>query len=311
MTSVFGPLTLVVNPVSGKGKVAAALPRIRATLDELGLDHEIRVTAAPGEATRIARQTLEAGARFVVAVGGDGTIHEVVNGMMGVDGPIRPDAVLGAVAAGSGSDFVRTFDLPGDAVRACAHLAGDATRPLDVAKVMYVDHSSGREAVRYFTNIAEVGLGASTVARSARLPRAIGRARYFLGFWMTLPGFRPCRVRIDGDDAGADTWEGRAFNVVVANGRYFGGGMHISPKSRCDDGMFDVLVMKGPKTDSFTTLPKVYRGTHLPHQDIVELRASRMRVEAERPLPIEADGEELGSTPATFELLPSALSLKV
>jgi diacylglycerol kinase (ATP) len=117
MGSPFGPLVLIVNPVSGKGKVAAALPRIEAALRQQDLEYRVEVTRGPGDATRAAGKALDRGERFVVAVGGDGTIHEVVNGMI-VDGaPVRSDALLGVIAAGSGSDFVRTADLPGDAVR--------------------------------------------------------------------------------------------------------------------------------------------------------------------------------------------------
>jgi YegS/Rv2252/BmrU family lipid kinase len=309
MTSPFGPLTLVVNPASGRGRVAAALPKVEEALRAADLGYSVAVTRGPGDATRAARAALEAGGRFVVAVGGDGTVHEVVNGMLDDRGrPLREGAVLGVIAAGSGCDFVRTFDLPGDSMGACARLAGEATRPLDVGKVTYVDHSSGAEVARYFANIAEVGLGAAVVDRADRLPRAAGRSRYLAAFWMVLPGFRESRIRLE---VGGRAFAGRVHNVVVANCRYFGGGMHISPKSSPDDGSFDVLVLKGPKLQSFTSTPKVYRGTHLPHEDIVELTGSRVRIEADPALPIEADGERLGSTPATFELLPRPLLLKV
>ena len=136
---------------------------------------------------------------------------------------------------------------------------------------------------RYFVNIAEAGLGGAVVARAAGfkgLGRFLGGARYACGFWLTLPRFRPAAVRLDADGH-AFGW--RAFNVVVANCRFYGGGMQISPKSDPGDGLLDVLVMTGPKSDSFTTLPKVYRGTHLPHRNIAELRAGQVRVEAGRP----------------------------
>jgi diacylglycerol kinase (ATP) len=99
--------------------------------------------------------------------------------------------------------------------------------------------------------------------------------------------------------------------VVVANCRFYGGGMQISPKSEPDDGTLDVLVMAGPKSDAFTMLPKVYRGTHLPHRNIAELRASRIRVETDLPFRIEADGEMLGTTPANFEVIGKPLRVKV
>jgi diacylglycerol kinase family enzyme len=161
---------------------------------------------------------------------------------------------------------------------------------------------------RYFPNIAEAGLGGAVCRRVTTLPRRLGPAQYFVAFWMVLPGFAPATVRIDADGR---TYEGRAVNVVVANCRYFGGGMQISPKSSPDDGALDVLVLTGPKLDSFTTLPKVYRGTHLPHRNIVELRGRRITVEADTPLPIEADGEPLGMTPATFEVIDHAVRVKV
>ena len=115
-------------------------------------------------------------------------------------------------------------------------------------------------------------------------------------------------MRLDADGQ-AFSW--RAYNVVVANCRFYGGGMQISPKSEPDDGALDVLIMTGPKSDSFTTLPKVYRGTHLPHPGIAELRAGRVQVDTDQPFGVEADGEMLGTTPATFGVIPAAIRLKV
>jgi diacylglycerol kinase (ATP) len=146
------------------------------------------------------------------------------------------------------------------------------------------------------------------VARAARLGRFLGVTRYASGFWLTLPRFRPTTVRIDADGQ-AFAW--RAFNVVVANCRFYGGGMQISPKSDPGDCLLDVLVMTGPKSDAFTTLPKVYSGTHLPHRNIVELRAGRVQVDTDRPFLVEADGETLGTTPASFGIIPGVIRLKV
>ena len=194
----------------------------------------------------------------------------------------------------------------GDAVEGARHLVGDQIRRIDLGRVTY---SAGpAEVTRYFPNIAEAGLGAAVVARTSGLPGFLGPAKYFCGFWLTLPRFRPATVRVEAD---GHAYEWRAHNVVVANGRFYGGGMHISPKSEPDDGILDVLVMAGPKSEAFTALPKVYRGTHLPHRNIVELRASLVRVEADPPFPIEADGEYLGTTPATFEVIPLPIRMKV
>ena len=306
MTSPFGPLVIIANPNAGRGKAGAALGEIDRVLKDAALDHRIVETTHPGHATQAARDALRGGERYLVAVGGDGTVHEVVNGMLEDGEPVAADAVLGVVAAGSGCDFVRSFGIPGDAVQAARHLAGDAVRQIDVGRVTYA--AGEGQTSRYFPNIAEVGLGGSVVARAARLPPLLGPARYLAGFWLTLPGFRPATVRLEAD---GQAYEWRAHNVVVANCQFYGGGMRISPKSEPDDGVLDVLVMVGPKSEAFTTIPKVYKGTHLPHRDIVELRASRIRVEADAPLAIEADGETLGTTPATFEIIRKAIQLKV
>ncbi len=149
------------------------------------------------------------------------------------------------------------------------------------------------------------------VARTAGLTRTgklLGGAKYAAGFWLTLPRFHPAAVRLDAD---GHPYAWRAFNVVVANCRFYGGGMQISPNSDPGDCLLDVLVMTGPKTDSFTTLPKVYKGAHLPHRHIAELQAAQLRVDADAPFPIEADGEVLGSTPASFGIIPGVIRLKV
>ncbi len=309
MPSPYGPLTVIVNPHAGKRRVGEEIPELERTLRARGLPYTLLRTDGRGDATRFAREALEAGGRFLVAVGGDGTVHEVVNGMMGDDGtPIAPDAVLGVVAAGSGCDFIRTFGLPGDATRACFHLTGDNVYPLDVGRITYTT-VSGSTDTRWFVNVAEAGLGAAVAARAERMSPRLGQAKYFVGFWLTLPRFRLATVRVQADRR---TYEGPAYLVVVGNAQYYGGGMRISPRSYPGDGVLDVLVFKGPKTDSFTLLPKIYRGEHVPHDHVEELRARHtLTIEADRPLPIEADGEVLGTTSATVEVVAHALRMKL
>ena len=305
MTSPFGPLVLIANPKAGRGRVDRALPRIENVLTNNNLSYRIVRTTHPGHATEAAWQALRNGERYLVAVGGDGTVHEVVNGMIENGKPLAPDAVLGVVPAGSGCDFVRSFGLPAEAEQAARHLAGDQVRPIDVGTVICTDGET-----RCFVNIAQVGLGATVVARAAGLKagRLLGGARYAAAFWLALPRFRPAAVKLDADSH-CHAW--RAFNVVVANCRFYGGGMHISPNSDPGDGLLDILVMTGPKSDSFTIVPKVYKGAHLPHRNIAELRAARLSVAAEPCFPVEADGELLGTTPASFGIMAGAIRMKV
>jgi diacylglycerol kinase family enzyme len=177
---------------------------------------------------------------------------------------------------------------------------------LDVIRAEYID--GGRTAVRYVPNIAEAGLGGAVVARAERLSRRYGRSRYFLGFWLTVSRYRPCGVTVRAD---RKEFSGRANNVMVANCQFYGGGMKISPRSYPGDGILEVQISTGPKSEAFTLLPKVYRGEHVPHPHIEELRGRVIAVDAERPLPVEGDGEVLGTTPATFSVLPQVLRLKI
>jgi diacylglycerol kinase (ATP) len=298
--SQFGPLVIIANSRSGHRQ----LSRAEAALRDAGLGYRVVLTTGPGHATEAAWKALLDGTRYLVAAGGDGTVHEVVNGMLREDRPVAKDAVLGVLPMGSGCDFVRSFGIPrraGDAVR---HLTGNAVRQIDVGKV-----TLGTGQVRYFVNIAEAGLGGSVVAKAARLPGRLSSIRYFAGFWMALPGFRRCAARMDVD--GHESRWPAAINVVVANCQFYGGGMRVSPKSDPADGALEVLAMTGPKHVACTTLPQIYLGRHLPHRYIAEFQACRVRLDTDLPLPIEADGELLGTTPATFEIIPGAIQLKI
>jgi diacylglycerol kinase family enzyme len=151
-------------------------------------------------------------------------------------------------------------------------------------------------------------MGAAMVARAERLPRSLGRGRYFAGFWSALATFRPADFHVR---AGTREFSGPARTVVVANCQYHGEGRRISPRSWPSDGLLDVLVMKGPRSDAFTRLPAIYQGDHLPDPNIEEMKGRTVRVDADRPLPVEADGRVLGSTPAVFQVLRLALRLKI
>ncbi len=306
MASPFGDLVVIANPHAGRGRVGAELPELERQLLSRRLGYRIEETRGPGDASRAAREALEAGERFIVAVGGDGTVHEVVNGMVVDDRAVAEDAVLGVVAAGSGCDFVRTFGLPGDVPRAAGHLEGERIYRIDVVRAEY--QRDGRSVVRYVPNIAEVGLGAAVVERAQRLPRRLGRSRYFWSFWLSVKRYRPGEIRVKVD---RKEWTGRANNVVVANCQFYGGGMKISPRSYPGDGLLEVQISTGPKSDAFTMIPKIYRGEHLPHPHIKELRGREIVIDADRPLPVEGDGEVLGTTPARFSVVPEVLALKI
>ncbi|MGH2819578.1 MAG: diacylglycerol/lipid kinase family protein [Actinomycetota bacterium] len=305
MSSPYGPMVVVCNARAGN-RVPRFLPQLREHLDRRGLEYEVRYTETAGHATRLARQALDDGKRFIVAMGGDGTVHEVVNGMLENDEAVVPEAVLGVVAAGTGSDFIKTFGIPDMVPHAAAHLDGPESFPIDIGKITYVE--DGKEVTRYFPNVAEVGLGADVVARAARLPRALGPMVYFFAFWLTLRKHRPAQVVVDLVDR---RYEGPMNNLVVANGQFFGGGMKVAPKAAPTDGLLDVQIEHARKREAIALIPKIYKGRHVPHPDIDEAKRVRLSITVDRPLRVEADGEVLGYTPASFEVLRDALRLKV
>jgi diacylglycerol kinase family enzyme len=206
---------------------------------------------------------------------------------------------------GSGCDYAKTFEIPIEPAAALARIVGSTARSIDAAELAY--RSDGADTKRFFANIAEVGIGGSCVARAARLPRFLGPAMYGIAFMLTLPAFKRLDAKITLDDR---TYEGPLTDLVVAIGQVFGGGMRVAPKADPADGVFDVQVHFGTKVDYVRGLPKVYKGTHVPHPRIREERARTITVECEPVGLIEADGEVLGHTPATFRVLPGALRLR-
>jgi YegS/Rv2252/BmrU family lipid kinase len=306
LSSPFGEIDLICNTRSGRGGVAKALPEVEAELRRRGLAYRIHRTEHAGHATEIARAALDEGRTFLVAMGGDGTVHEVVNGMIANDAPVNPEAVMGVVAAGTGSDFIKTFGIPASPAGAVALLEGPNYFPIDIGKVTRL--VDGVSETRYFANIAEVGIGADVVARAQRLPRWLGPTVYLVAFWLVMRKHHLAQVRVDLVDR---VYEGPMNNMVVANGQFFGGGMKIAPKAAPTDGLLDIQIEHARKREAIAMMQKIYKGTHLPHPDIEEAKRVKASIEADRALRIEADGELLGYTPATFEVVKDVLQLKV
>jgi diacylglycerol kinase (ATP) len=312
MTSPFGTIDVIADPATGP--VAEQLPQVRRCLDRLDLPHRVHVAPEPGAGEALARAARLAGGRFLVALGDDAAVQRVINGSLGEEGPEVLDLVIGVVPAGSGNDLVRSFGLPEDAEGACEHLVGDNVYPLDLMKVVTTD-PDGMRVMRYAANLAEVGLGGEMARRSrrgggdaARTDPGGGRAR-FTAFWGAYLRAKPADVIVRVD---TKAWEGRAFNIVIGNGQ-FTGGLRLAPRSFPGDGVIDALIFHGPRTDAYTMLPDIYRhGDHVPNPHIEELRAKiRIAVEADRPLAVVADGVPAGTTPATFQVIPQPISLKL
>jgi YegS/Rv2252/BmrU family lipid kinase len=213
------------------------------------------------------------------------------------------------IPRGTGWDFVRTYGIPRRFDDAVAVARDGYARAIDLGRAHYRSWD-GSEADSYFANIASAGMSGAIAKRANEASKALGGKASYL--WATLTVFArwrndEVRVAVDGE-----TRTGRMHDVVVANGRFFGGGMMICPEAEPDDGLLDVLLIGDlTKRDLLLTLPKTYRGGHLPHPKAELLRGATVQVNAREPLPVELDGEQPGTTPARFDIVPQALRLRV
>jgi len=294
----------LVNPASDNGATGRRWPEIANRAAAAGLTGEAMLSERPGELTELARRAADEGGQLLVVVGGDGTVNEVVNGLAGREGP-----ELAVIPRGTGRDFVRTYGIPHKLDDALRTVRDGRTREIDVGRARFRSWQ-GEPAEWYFANIASAGMSGAIAKRANETSKALGgKVSYF---WATFAVFSRWRTSELTVTVGAETRRARMHDVVVANGRYFGGGMMICPEAEPDDGVFDVLLIGNlTKRDLLLTLPKTYRGKHLPHPKAELLRGPAVEIEAAEPLPVELDGEQPGTTPARFEIIPRALRLRV
>jgi diacylglycerol kinase (ATP) len=239
----------------------------------------------------------------VVAVGGDGTLNEVVNGIA------RTDVELATIPIGTGMDFGRTYGIPTrfeDAVRVA--LDGDV-RTIDAGRVLYRTWG-GERAERWFANVGSVGMSGAVAQRANGMSKALGgRLTFYYALTRVFLEWENTEVTVRLDDGER---RGRMHDVIVANGMWHGGGMKLAPDARPDDGLFEVVLIGDiSKVDFLTTSPKIYKGTYVAHPKVDVVRSARVQVDAGEHLPIELEGEQVGTTPAVFELVPSALRVRV
>jgi YegS/Rv2252/BmrU family lipid kinase len=304
LPSPSGRTVFLVNPASDNGATDRRWPQLAHELALAGLTGDALFSSAPGQLGGLARKAADDGATVLVVVGGDGSLFEVANGVAG-----RGDVEIAAVPRGTGRDFFRTFGLSSKPAEVAATVLHGTTRPLDLGRVTYRSWSGGKETA-FFANVASAGMSGAIAQRANDTSKAFGgKASYAWATLAVFAGWKNGEVHVEVD---GEIREGRMQDVVVANGRYFGGGMKICPEAEPDDGLFDVLLIGDvTRRELVQTMPKLYRGTHLPHKKGELLRGRVVTVESAEPLPVELDGEQPGTTPARFELVPAALRLRV
>lgn len=295
----------LVNPASANGSTGRRWPELARRAAAAGLEGDTFFSERPGHLAELAREAALGGAELLVVVGGDGSVNEVANGLVGLGR--QPEVAL--VPRGTGWDFSRTFGIPrkiDEAVRVA--LEGDV-RTIDLGRASYRAWD-GSDASTVFANVASAGMSGAIAKRANETTKALGgKASYLWAIFAVFSGWRASEIEVAVD---GERRAGRMFDVVVANGRFFGGGLEICPDAEPDDQLLDVLTIGDvTKRDLVQTVPKMYRGTHLPHPRAELLRGAAVTVTSDTALPIELDGEQPGTTPVTFEIVPRAFRLRV
>jgi YegS/Rv2252/BmrU family lipid kinase len=302
---------VIANPNSANGKTGRDWSSIRSKLEAAIGAVDVTFTSAQSDATRLAREAAQTGRQWIIAVGGDGTINEVVNGLVANDKPVNPQTALSFIMRGTGNDFRRSLTEARDLESDIACLATERRRRIDVGKVSFVDHA-GAPTVRYFDNIASFGMSGEVDRRvnTARFTKRFGGTIAFA--WATLATLatyhnRPVAVKLDGESM---RFESLRLGVV-ANGKFAGGGMQFAPDARLDDGLFDVLFFEGISSfDVIHQMPNLYTGKHIGRRGIVHRRCRKLEVSSDFPLLLDVDGEAPGRLPATFEVVPEVLTVR-
>lgn len=286
-------LTLIVNPSAGGGRAAHALPAVEAALSGRGLEHRVERTRSLEHAHELARAAVDAG-RTAVAFGGDGLIGAVASALRGTDG------VLGVLPGGRGNDFARGLGIPLEPRDACDVLATGVVRALDM----------GEAGGRTFIGIASCGFDsdANRIANETRFVR--GNLVYAYGALRALLGWRPATFTIELDGGGSRTATG--YTVAAANSKAYGGGMWLAPDASLEDGLLDVVIVGAvPKLRFVRLLPTVFKGEHVRQPAVEVLRCREIRISAERPFTMYADGDPIADLPVTVRALGGAVRVMV
>lgn len=278
-------LTLIVNPAAGRGKGQRAHPDVLRQLDDLGLDFQAVFSEGPGHIEELAREAFDNGSDAVVGCGGDGTFHEIINGLDGHKIPV------GIIPCGTGDDLAANLGIPKEHSEACRVLADGRVKKIDLARV----------EDRFYACIAGAGFD-SMVNRAANANSRYlrGTSVYVFSVLKTLAGFKPVEMNIQSPDF---SYSGRVMFAVAANAASYGGGMKIAPMARMDDGMLDVIIIEEiPKLELLRVFPQVFSGRHMDHPKVLHYRTRKLRISSPQSLELFSDGEYTHNLPVSIEV---------
>ncbi len=304
---------VILNPSAAAGAALRRLGKIEESLKRHELSHEILLTRSRGHATELARAARADGVEVIAVVGGDGTLNEVLQAYVGEDGaPVQgPDLAL--IPCGTGGDFKRTLGLSGALDEAVLRIRHGKKKAIDLGLLRLVAHEGG-ERTHAFVNVASFGIGGQVDAIVNDSPKWLGgKASFFVATIRAMAKYKNAavRVRVDGT-----TWfEGSVFNVAIANGRFFGGGMMIAPQADPSDGRFELVAIGDlTKIEAMGLSSKIYKGTHLGADGVRVSTGTVIEAEPMHPwasVLLDVDGEQPGKLPARATLAKGALTFRL
>jgi diacylglycerol kinase (ATP) len=298
---------IIVNPAAGANSTHRKWSSIRSLLKNAGLSFDYQFTEGKGHGIELAKTAAGDGYHYLVAVGGDGTVHEVANGILQTAN--SKETTLGIISTGTGSDLSRSVGISSDYTKACSSLTNPHRMIIDIGLVKY--SKNGQAQQRYFVNSAGIGFDAAVVGTTERIPKVFGGTiPYLTGLILSLFGYKNKMVTFNIGDRPVE--QTKVLSMVVANGRFFGGGMQIAPEAKLDDGLFDMVIVGDfAKTELLRIFPRVYKGTHLTYPKVRLEKETRISIESKQKFLLHADGELLGEGPVSFQIFPRALNLVV
>ena len=302
-----------MNPRAGSGAAKRQTPHIRRLLEEAGLAYDLFETNVPGDATRLMRNAIADRVSCVVVAGGDGTLNEVVQGFLDPNGQVMSGPELALVPIGTGGDFRRTLGLEQSVQQAIKRLTGTRRQSIDLGIANITTFQDKIETFA-FLNILSFGLGGATDHLVNASPKWLGgKMTFLIGALRALATYRnqPVKLHVDG----VLVYEGPMVNVALANGRYFGGGMHVAPNADPSDGLLDVIVIGDlPKTQAPGLMRQMYRGAHIGRPGVQQFRGKQVEATPFRPhekILVDLDGETPGSLPLRARLTQHAITLRI
>ena len=310
-----GRTVLVVNPTSAGGATGRRIPEIEAAAAQWLADWRLARTTAPGEASALAAEAAEEGADLVIAVGGDGTANEVVNGLFRGRRLRRAETAFALLPAGTGGDLVRTLQMPRDIAQSLQRIAQSDPRPIDVVAVAMRSHA-GEPVERIGVNVTGFGANGDVVRRANLSSKRLGgRITFLKATVATLLRWSPKPTRVTWIDSQgrAGSWEGHLLFGLAANGAWCGGGMWVGRGGAIDDGLIDLtLIPRMRATQLIASSPRLFSGTLANVKDVsrIAVRSLQAATTDGSEMLVDLDGEQPGVLPLNVEILPKALPIR-